>query len=123
MKFTDFLVSSTGKTSITRVAMLVGIITSTYIVIRMEMRGTLTFDFFTMYVLTMFGTNSLAKGINTFKDIKSIEYDKELSRRESLMQDRYSQDYDEQPLPQRSRVTADTLTQEEKRKRYDRLDD
>lgn len=123
MKFTDFLVSSTGKTSITRVAMLVGIITSTYIVIRMEMRGTLTFDFFTMYVLTMFGTNSLAKGINTFKDIKSIEYVKELSRRESLMQDRYSQDYDEQPIPQRSRVTADTLTQEEKRKRYDRLDD
>lgn len=60
--------------SLSKVAMLVGMLVTSAVVINMSVAGTLSVDIFLIYSVSMLGTNSLNKYLSIYKDIRTGNY-------------------------------------------------
>ena len=83
--FGNIIKSADGRESISKLAMIIGVLTSTGIVIWYAYKGTLTEDLFFWYTAMTFGTNSVNKAISVFGAKRAVPNVGELADKVSDM--------------------------------------
>lgn len=81
-----------GRTSISKIAMIVGLIVGSYVVIIQTYNNGISYDIFAIYMLCTLGANSVNKGIAMVQAIKESKYQHQYST--------YSPPVEDQPLDQ-----------------------
>nr|DAY41616.1 MAG TPA: Protein of unknown function (DUF2644) [Caudoviricetes sp.] len=86
-----FTSTGDGKTSVSKLAMIVGLIVGSYVVIQQTYNNGISYDIFAIYMMSTLGANSVNKAIAVMQNIKESKYSNQYGN--NCYQDRYS-DYD-----------------------------
>lgn len=87
--FADLFTSAgDGRTSVSKLAMIIGLIVGSYVVIQQTYNNGISYDIFSIYMMSTLGANSVNKAIAVMQNIKESKYSNQYGN--SYYQDRYS---------------------------------
>lgn len=69
-----------GRTSISKIAMVIGLLVGSYVVIMQTYTTGISYDVFTVYMMSTLGANSVNKAISMVQNIKESKYQHQYSR-------------------------------------------
>ena len=86
--FADLFTSAgDGRTSVSKLAMIIGLIVGSYVVIQQTYNNGISYDIFAIYMMSTLGANSVNKAIAVMQNIKESKYSNQYGN--SYYQDRY----------------------------------
>ncbi|MGP1493898.1 MAG: hypothetical protein ACTTIS_00910 [Streptobacillus sp.] len=87
--FADLFTSAgDGRTSVSKLAMIIGLIVGSYVVIQQTYNNGISYDIFAIYMMSTLGANSVNKAIAVMQNIKESKYSSQYGN--NYYQDRYS---------------------------------
>lgn len=69
-----FASTGDGRASISKIAMIVGLIVGSYVVINQAYQNGISYDIFAIYMMCTLGANSVNKAISVIQNIKESKY-------------------------------------------------
>lgn len=73
--FADLFTSTgDGRTSVSKLAMIIGLVVGSYVVIQQTYNNGISYDIFAIYMMSTLGANSVNKAIAVMQNIKETKY-------------------------------------------------
>lgn len=90
-----FTSTGDGRTSVSKLAMIVGLIVGSYVVAQQTYNNGISYDIFAIYMMSTLGANSVNKAIAVMQNIKETKYRSqyESGYYNNQRYDNYSNDY------------------------------
>lgn len=69
-----FTSTGDGRTSVSKLAMIIGLIVGSYVVVQQTYNNGISYDIFAIYMMSTLGANSVNKAIAVMQNIKETKY-------------------------------------------------
>ena len=69
-----FTSTGDGRTSVSKLAMIIGLVVGSYVIIQQTYNNGISYDIFAIYMMSTLGANSVNKAIAVMQNIKETKY-------------------------------------------------